>query len=660
MISSSFSLFNILTGLMDKIGKTIKRLLVISNIVMLVVVPVSSAVSAEVNSFPDSLLISRDPATGATTFLHSREGLASHVNLQMLKENPGAAANVFLSKYQEMLGMPRAKVELVFLKQMVDELGLIHVRLRQVYQHVPVYGAEVRLHYAPDGQRVRTVNGRFIPYLNILTKPRLGAPAALAIVRNIQPEGELWEKPLLRIYSGNIDRKVKGNHLAWLVRIFDTKEPSRNLYVVEAHTGEILTSYNELDTALYREIYDAQNTFTLPGVLVREGDDPATGDADADNAYDYLGDTYSHFFENFGRDSFDDAGAFLIATVHFGVNYQNAGWTGEQMIFGDNFVVDDVTAHELTHAVTEYTANLIYQDESGALNESCSDIFGEFIDLENAAGNDDPSVRWLMGEDLTIGAIRDMSDPPAYGDPDKVTDYLCTRSDNGGVHTNSGIPNKAAYLMADGDIFNGYTINGIGLNKTGQVQYRALSVYLTPSSGFVDYYNAMNVACNDLLGLFGITSDDCDQVNYALLATEMNTSPECDGGWTTAYGTLFETRSDLELLRRYRDEILMSMKKGRLFTRLLYSSSEEALKVLNDNPQLMTQASNLIRANIDAVYQVLNGGVGVVHNTDEIISFLTAYGSKSPPPIRNLAKRVIMNMREYKNRKKLFLGFRLK
>ncbi len=658
MYRSNRKLFNTLTDLWWKKRRTIKLLSITTSIVIVAFIVIGSAVPAKANLYPADLQITRDPATGTATFLHSREGLASHVNLEVLKNNPGAAAFEFLSIYEELLGMPRAKEELVFVNKMVDELGLIHLRLRQVYQNVPVYGAEVRLHYAPDGKTVRTVNGRFIPYLNVLTEPRLSAYAAVTIVRNIQPQGELWEEPLLRIYSSYIDRNVKGDHLAWLVRIFDAEEPSRNLYVVDAHTGEILTRYDELNTDLSRLIYDAQNTSELPGVLVRSEGDPLVGDTDADSAYVYLGDTYRYFFNNFDRDSFDDAGADLIATVHYGVNYQNAFWNGAQMVFGDGFAVDDVTAHELSHAVTEFTADLIYQDESGALNESYSDIFGEFVDLGNGAGNDGPAVRWLMGEDLTIGAIRDMSDPPAYGDPDRASDYVCTSSDNGGVHTNSGIPNKAAYLMADGDTFNGYTINGIGLEKTGQVVYRALSVYLTPSSGFVDYYSAMNTSCGDLIGRHGITADDCVEVDYALLATEMSTAPECQG-WATAYGALFDSESDLDLMRRYRDDILMRMKRGRLFTRLLYKNSEEALEVLNGSPELMSEAAHLLSTNIDAVNQVLNGDEGVIYNTEEVISFLDAYAREASPSLRELAEMVREIMRIKKRRGEKFLGFKL-
>jgi Zn-dependent metalloprotease len=621
----------------------------------------ASPSSGETLSVPGDLEITRDPVTGAVRFLRSRRGLDSGVDSEALTASPSRSVLAFLARYQDLLGMPNAEKELVFRERKVDHIGMIHIKLHQVHQGVPVYGAEVRVHYAPDGKTVQVVNGRFIPHLAVRTEPTLDRYAVLAIVRAVQPEGTLWEDPLLCIYSGHIDPAVSGDHLAWLVRIFDEEEPSRNLYVVDAHTGEVLTTYNELDTGLEREIYDAEHGTGLPGTLVASEDDPPDEDdsQDTDNAYDFLGDTYDYFFLNFKRDSYDNEGADLVATVHYGQDYLNAFWNGRQMVFGDGFTVDDVTAHELTHAVTEHEANLIYRNQSGALNESFSDIFGEIVDQINGKGTDNSGVAWLMGEDLPIGPIRDMSDPPDYGDPDKVSDYLCTSGDNGGVHTNSGIPNKAAYLMAAGGTFNGYTIQGIGLDKMAQIQYHALTVYLIPSSSFVDDYGALNASCADLFEAGILADGDCDQVDAALLAVEMNTEPECRG-WARAYDTLFESPSDLGLLRRYRDEFLAKTRKGRLYTTWLYKRSEEALQVLLANPELLFEAAYLINTNRDAVSEHMEGSEGVIHNTDEIVSFLNAYAEKSPVALRILAYVVKWDMLIKRRRGETFLGFELR
>ena len=126
---------------------------------------------------------------------------------------------------------------------------------------------------------------------------------------------------------------------------------------------------------------------------------------------------------------------------------------------------DDVVGHELTHGVTDYESNLVYIYQSGAISESLSDIWGEFVDLTNGRGNDSIGVRWLSGEDLAGGPARDMQNPPAYNHPDRMKHPLYWRAaradDNGGVHINSGVGNKAAYLMTDGDTFNGITVSGI-------------------------------------------------------------------------------------------------------------------------------------------------------------------------------------------------------
>ena len=129
--------------------------------------------------------------------------------------------------------------------------------------------------------------------------------------------------------------------------------------------------------------------------------------------------------------------------------------------------------------------------QSGAINEALSDIWGEWIDLTNGKGNDSPSVRWLMGEDPPIGAIRSMSNPPALSDPDKMTSslYYCGEGDSGGVHYNSGIANKIAYLITDGDTFNGQTITGLGIAKAAQIFYRVQTSMLTSGADYQDLGN---------------------------------------------------------------------------------------------------------------------------------------------------------------------------
>ena len=225
----------------------------------------------------------------------------------------------------------------------------------------------------------------------------------------------------------------------------------------------------------------------------------------------------------------------MVLTVHYGVSYRNAFWDIglEQMAFGDGAAqTDDVVAHEITHGVTQHTANLFYLKQSGALNESFSDIFGETIDLTNGAGNDTPSVRWLASEDWTgVGPFRNMMDPRAMGSPGKISDpeLACGDEDNGGVHTNSGILNHAYALAVDGGTYNGRTIVGVGFEKAGRVMYRALTTYLTRTSDFQDADSSIRQSCADLVGSAGLTAADCVEVGRALDAVELALELPCLG-----------------------------------------------------------------------------------------------------------------------------------
>jgi hypothetical protein len=180
-----------------------------------------------------------------------------------------------------------------------------------------------------------------------------------------------------------------------------------------------------------------------------------------------------------------------------------------------------------TSSATDYESHLYYYMQSGALSEAFSDVWGEFIDLTNGAGNDTPGVRWLAGEDLPIGAVRSMSDPPSFGDPDRMTsgNYYCGTADGGGVHTNGGVANKAAFLMVDGGSFNGYTVTGIGLDKTARIWYEVQTNLFTSGSDYADLYDDLRQACTNLTGTGGITSADCQEVTDAVSATAMNVPP---------------------------------------------------------------------------------------------------------------------------------------
>ena len=255
-------------------------------------------------------------------------------------------------------------------------------------------------------------------------------------------------------------------------------------------------------------VYDAESGSDLPGQLVRKKGDPESKDVAVNEAYAGVEATLALYQEVYDRSSFDDHGAEVRASVHFEKDYDNAFWNGDQLVFGDGdgtvferfTIAVDVLGHELTHAVTQYAANLTYQDQSGALNESVSDVFGSCV-KQRLAGESAADADWLIGEGLFKPeihgvALRSMQAPgtayddPAIGkDPQVATmdDYVDTADDNGGVHTNSGIPNKAFYLAAT-------AIGGSSWDGAGKVWYAALTSGLAADTDFATFAAATVVA----------------------------------------------------------------------------------------------------------------------------------------------------------------------
>ena len=249
---------------------------------------------------------------------------------------------------------------------------------------------------------------------------------------------------------------------------------------------------------LQRTIFDCHNTRRLPGDPVRAEGAPATGDPAADEAYDGLGATYDFYWEMLRRNSIDDQGMPLNGHVHYGNRYNNAFWDGQRMVFGDGdgrllnrfTIAIDIMGHELTHGVTEKEAQLIYQDQSGALNESVSDVYGSLVKQYHKGKQAAEDADWLIGEGLWAdpgrgGALRSMKDPGTAfeGDqqPAHMRDYVNTIDDNGGVHINSGIPNKAFYLAAVG-------LGGYAGEKAGPIWYATLrDPRLKPDASFIQF-----------------------------------------------------------------------------------------------------------------------------------------------------------------------------
>ena len=270
-----------------------------------------------------------------------------------------------------------------------------------------------------------------------------------------------------------------------------------------------------------RIVYDAKNGTQLPGTIARqEGDGPGS-DAAVNEAYDGSGVTYDMFFEMYDRNSIDNNGMRLDSTVHYQKGYDNAFWNGKQMVYGDGdenlpeaqrlfnrfTAALDVIAHELTHGVTQFEANLAYWDQSGALNESMSDVFGSLVKQYQRQETAD-QANWIIGEGLFTAnvngvGIRSMKAPgTAYDDPvlgkdpqpGHMDDYVKTIEDNGGVHINSGIPNHAFYIVAT-------TLGGYAWEKAGQIWYKTLTEKFTDRATFQEAADKTFEAAGELYGV---------------------------------------------------------------------------------------------------------------------------------------------------------------
>jgi Zn-dependent metalloprotease len=264
----------------------------------------------------------------------------------------------------------------------------------------------------------------------------------------------------------------------------------------------------------HRTIFDAKSTTNLPGTQVLDEGGPASSDVAVNEAYNYCGDTYDFYLQVFNRNSVDDHGLTLTSTVHYDNGYDNALWNGQQMIYGDGdgqyfqrfTICLDVIGHELTHGVTQNEAQLVYSGQSGALNESISDVFGSLI-KQWANNQTVDQADWLIGAGLFTAAvqgkaIRSMAAPgTAYDDPNigkdpqpaQISDYVNTTDDYGGVHINSGICNRAFYLAAK-------AIGGYAWQKAGLIWYRVLNGSLSPSANFQDMANATTTVAGSLFG----------------------------------------------------------------------------------------------------------------------------------------------------------------
>ncbi|MDL1934378.1 hypothetical protein FBQ80_02105 [Candidatus Brocadia sp. AMX2] len=413
----------------------------------------------------------------------------------------------FFKTNKALFHMTDTEQELTIRDVNKDERGWEHVKLQQIYKSLPVEGKQILVHINSN-KEVQVVNGHYLPNIDVNTSPSIQSSDAITAIfnaakRDLKLRTEPVQEPKAELIVYNYNDKT---HLAWKARLKSEDPLGEFVYYVDAHTGDVIHFYNDLQFVLSRKTYDGKNGAALPGTLKRSEGDISVGDAALDAAHENAGTVYNYYNNNHGRDSYDNSGAILRSTVHHKEKFNNAYWSPfeQQMVYGDGdgtvfsplSQALDVVAHELTHAVTGREAGLIYENQSGALNESLSDIFGVLID----------PLDWMLGEDIftpgTPGdALRYMDNPPRGNQPDHMDDFVVPDSNgsnldkrcydsndryNGCVHFNSGIPNKAAYLMSEGGTHHGIAVQGMGLFNVGKVFYEAQINWLTSNSDFME------------------------------------------------------------------------------------------------------------------------------------------------------------------------------
>lgn len=509
--------------------------------------------------------------------IRDADGTTQHfVSLQVTDQVPFDE-----SESKKLLGFD-SNTGLVLINKITDQIGMTHYRYYQSYQGLPVENTMYIIHTKNGlvtgltGEVVTT----FSDAVNISPLAKLNPAAAIqSAISSVNASKYMWQdsereddlksetgdasstyypQAALVWYNPGTQLDPERLSLAYKVNVFAMEPLSRSDIYVDAYSGQILgkadrlyhvdavgtaataysgtvTIHSDLTSGTYK-LKDL--TKGLGVVTVKSGGGNYTStsanwtltgqDQYALDAHYGVAATWSFYWDNFGRNSLDNAGKQLKSYVNDPLYTNNAAWDGSAMHFGKltggaGITAIDVCGHELTHGVTQYTCNLNYSYQSGAMNESLSDIMGKSTQFYAKPSD----INWKLSNDMNW-FIRDMSNPNAYGQPDTYlgTNWYTGSSDNGGVHTNSGVGNFMYYLLVNGgsgtnDIGNAYTVSGLGLTIAQQIIYRTQTVYLVSTSQYSDWRSACVSAASDL---YGVSSNEVTQVQNAWYAVGIGTA----------------------------------------------------------------------------------------------------------------------------------------
>ncbi len=485
------------------------------------------------------------------------------------KPNLNAKGTTFFSQYKKAFGLTEND-EMRLIKSETDAIGFTHYRYQQYHNNVLVFGAIYILHEKNNqlktGNGLIVSNLKTTSKPSISSKK-----AVEIAIAKVSANEYAWQNKILEADLKTMTKDAKATHyptpnlmlfsknlskdytLVYKVEVFSTKPLQRVAIYVDAFSGQIFhtinmmktsdkptkaqTRYNGIRTITVDSVNSTQyylresgrgngittknlqnqgdmvNVNTNLAVHIIETDTFFNEDITANNAHWASEMTYDYFLQVHNRNSYNGNGIGLFSYVHWGNAISNAMWTGSAMVYGDGggttgpFTTAEICGHEISHAVTQYTADLVYENEPGALNESFSDMFGSMVNLFAT-----DTLNWLIGSQ-TGSAFRNMINPKQYQNPDtyKGQYWVTGTEDNGGVHTNSGVANYWFALIVQGDTGTNdkgykYNISPIGSQKSEKIAYRALSTYLTPNSKYIDCYNATILAANDLYGECSVES----------------------------------------------------------------------------------------------------------------------------------------------------------
>ena len=540
--------------------------------------------------------------------------------------------------------------DLVVSNAHVDRLSMAHVRVQQRFHGIPVLGGEAIAHLNADGSRLAETDS-LVAGINVSTTPNLTVDRAIDLaVGDYGCRACLTKAPIADLWILRDEAGV--DHLTYrvqMVRMDGTNQTALPVRFIDAHGGYVVLAYDNLQTGTGQSLYSGivnigtyHNTTlghyameNLPlrvgtfevrnggGLVVPFTDDDDTWDSSTQragvDAHYGMERYFIYLAAVHGRNGIDGSGGpvtisgdgfkqLVSSIVHFGINYNNAFWEPNVkfMVYGDGdgsqfspLVALDIAGHEMTHGVTQFTAGLVYQGESGALNESWSDVFGAMLErhVKGESAN-----TWLLAEDaytpsIAGDALRYLNDPhlasnkgyTADDDPDHYSERYTGTLDNGGVHINSGISNKAFYLLAKGGTHHlGGAITGIGVDVAAQIWFTALTSYMTSSTTFAGAREATTLAAG---ALYGWGSDEQKAVAHVWCLVGVGTcvaldtfgvSPNAGAGTTQTFALFYSDSAGAGDLSSARVRFATSSGQGAGSCSISYNATTAQIKLMDD------------------------------------------------------------------------------